>query len=73
MRSYVALPLTPSMVVRYAFHIPRIHCALTIARADGSPPGALLKDIDLVLSVLNDWEKAMPKARRRGSDEGNIL
>ncbi len=47
--------------------------ALTIARADGSPPGALLKDIDLVLSVLNDWEKAMPKARRRGSDEGNIL
>ncbi|KAF8318886.1 hypothetical protein F5887DRAFT_1291711 [Amanita rubescens] len=44
-------------------------------RANGPPPGALLKDIDLVLSVSNDWEKATQKTTRRGPavDEGDIL
>ena len=32
--------------------------ALTIAHADGLAPGTLLKNIDMVLSVLNEWEKA---------------
>ncbi|KAJ7278278.1 P-loop containing nucleoside triphosphate hydrolase protein [Mycena rebaudengoi] len=32
--------------------------ALTISKADGSPPGALLKNINVVLSVLNDWQQA---------------
>ncbi|KAF8692853.1 hypothetical protein AX14_002358 [Amanita brunnescens Koide BX004] len=31
--------------------------ALTVAHADGLAPGALLKNIDLVLDVLNEWEK----------------
>ena len=50
--------------------------ALTVAHADGLAPGALLKNIDLVLDVLNEWEKVTRKAAPCGPGmdfEGDIL